>query len=45
MCRKTFYSVMFYIFEKWRRVQEKYYTNIDERILMLCTDEALKPPD
>ena len=45
MCRETFYSVMFYIFEKLRRIREKYYTNIDERILMLSTDEALKPPD
>ena len=45
MCRKTFFSVMSYIFEKCRRVQEKYYTNIDERILMLCTYEAPKPPD
>ena len=45
MCRKTFFSVMSYIFEECRRVQEKYYTNIDERILMLCTYEAPKPPD
>ena len=44
-CRETFFDATFYIFDKWRRVQKKYLTNIDEKILMLCRDEALKPPD
>ena len=41
------FCVMLYFifFDKWRRVQKKYLTNNNEKILMLCADEALKPPD
>ena len=44
MCRETFFDVIFYIFNKWRRVQKIYYINIDEQIFIPSADEALKPP-
>ena len=39
--RETFLDIIFYIFDKWRKiVKKKYETNTDEKLLMLCADEV-----
>ena len=39
--RETFLNIIFYIFDKWRKiVKKKYETNTDEKLLMLCADEV-----